>query len=69
MQLSIFLCALNAAADVYLVSTCLEYLHQPNALREEGLFRVSGDNSIMKSLLSDFTSGKATKEFLRYMNV
>jgi len=43
----------------------LEYLHQPVALKEEGIFRVSGDNSIMKALLADFTSGKASKEYLR----
>lgn len=54
-----------AGVNEYLVSTCLEYLHQPLALKEEGLFRVSGDSSIMKSLLSEFTSGRATKEFLR----
>ena len=53
------------AINEYLVMICLEYLHQPKALKEEGLFRVSGDSSIMKSLLSDFTSNKATKEFLQ----
>ena len=53
------------AADEVLVTICLEYLYQEQALREEGLFRVSGDSSIMKSLLSDFTSNRATKQFLR----
>ena len=44
---------------------CVEYLQQPLALREEGMFRVSGDSSAIKSLHSDFISGKATPEFLR----
>ena len=44
---------------------CLEYLKQPIALKEEGLFRVSGDSCVMKSLHADFIGGKATKEFLR----
>lgn len=57
--------ATDNTSHVDLVSICLEYLHKPLALKEEGLFRVSGDSSIMKSLLSDFTSGRATKEFLR----
>lgn len=49
----------------FLVSVCLKYLHQPIALKEEGLFRVSGDAAIIKSLHADFTSGKATKEYLQ----
>ena len=49
----------------YLISVCLEYLHQPLALREEGLFRVPGDNSLMRSLHKDFLSGTASKEYLR----
>lgn len=44
---------------------CLEYLKQPSAMKEEGLFRVSGDSGIIKSLHADFLSGRATKEFLR----
>ena len=48
-----------------LVSMCVEYLHQPLALREEGLFRVPGDNSLMKSMHKDFQSGTASKEYLR----
>ena len=49
----------------YLISVCLEYLQQPLALREEGLFRVPGDNSLMRSLHKDFLSGTASKEYLR----
>ena len=49
----------------FLVSLCLKYLHQPFALEEEGLFRVSGDAAVIKSLYADFTGGKATKEYLQ----
>ena len=49
----------------YLISVCLEYLHQPVALKEEGLFRVPGDNSLMRSLHKDFQSGSVSKEQLR----
>ena len=48
-----------------LISFCLEYLKQPIALKEEGLFRVSGDAAVMKSLHADFMSGRATSEYLR----
>ena len=37
-----------------LVDTCVEYLNQPLAKKEEGIFRVSGDSSIIKSLHSQF---------------
>lgn len=49
----------------YLISVCVEYLEQPLALKEEGLFRVSGDNSLMRALHKDFQSGTASKEYLR----
>ena len=52
--------------NVYLVEVCLEYLHQPSSLKEEGIFRVPGDASIIRSLHSDFLGRRATKEFLRY---
>ncbi len=48
-----------------LIMMCLEYLKQPVALKEEGLFRVSGDSAVMKSLHADFMSGSTTEEFLR----
>ena len=38
---------------------------RPVALKEEGLFRVSGDSAVMKSLHADFMSGRATGEFLK----
>ena len=47
------------------MSLCLKYLHQPFALKEEGLFRVSGDAAIIRSLHADFIGGKATKEYLQ----
>lgn len=47
-----------------LVSVCLQYLSQPRALKEEGLFRVSGDSAVIRSLYSEFMSGRASKEFL-----
>ena len=37
-----------------MVDTCVEYLNQPLAKKEEGIFRVSGDSSIIKSLHSQF---------------
>ena len=52
----------------YLISVCVEYLEQPLALKEEGLFRVSGDNSLMRALHKDFQSGTASKEYLRSVN-
>ena len=54
-----------AGSKSLLISLCLKYLHQPLALKEEGLFRVSGDTVIVKSLYADFVSGKATKEYLQ----
>ncbi|XP_064384154.1 uncharacterized protein LOC135333176 isoform X2 [Halichondria panicea] len=48
-----------------LIELCLEYLMRPVALKEEGLFRVSGDSAVMKSLHADFMSGRATGEFLK----
>ena len=55
----------NTGINRYLISVCLEYLLQPLALREEGLFRVPGDNSLMRTLHKDFQSGTASKEFLK----
>ena len=49
----------------YLISVCIEYLQQPVALREEGLFRVPGDSSLMKALHKDFQSRSGRKEQLR----
>ena len=54
-----------AGVKTFLVSLCLKYLHQPSALNEEGLFRVSGDAAVIKSLHADFSNGKATKEYLQ----
>lgn len=54
-----------AGFEGYLVSLCLKYLHQPVALEEEGLFRVSGDVAVIKALHTDFIGGKATKEYLQ----
>lgn len=48
-----------------LVEMCLEYLQQPVALKEEGIFRVPGDSSIIKSLHSQFMSGRTRNELLR----
>ena len=54
-----------AGINRYLISVCVEYLQQPLALREEGLFRVSGDSSLMKTLHRDFQTSSASKESLR----
>ncbi len=48
-----------------LVEMCLEYLNQPLAKKEEGLFRVSGDSSIIKSLHSAFMTPDMDEESLR----
>jgi hypothetical protein len=50
----------------YLISVCVEYLQQPVALKEEGLFRVPGDSSLMKALHRDFQSHTVSKEHLRW---
>ena len=55
----------NVGINRYLISLCLDYLRQPLALKEEGIFRVSGDNSLMKTLHRDFQSGTTSKESLR----
>ena len=57
----------NMGINRYLISVCVEYLEQPLALKEEGLFRVSGDNSLMRALHKDFQSGTASKEYLRFV--
>lgn len=54
-----------AGVNGFLVRVCLEYLGKEVALKEEGIFRVPGDSSIVRSLHSDFLSGRATREFLR----
>ena len=48
----------------YLITVCLQYLRLPLALKEEGLFRVPGDNSLMRSLHRDFQSSTSSKEYL-----
>ena len=53
----------------YLISVCVEYLQQPVALKEEGLFRVPGDSSLMKALHRDFQSHTVSKEHLRSESV
>jgi hypothetical protein len=55
----------NSGINRYLVLVCVEYLQQPVALREEGLFRVPGDSSLMKALHRDFQSHTVGKEHLR----
>ena len=56
---------LNMGINRYLVSVCIEYLLQPVALKEEGLFRVPGDSSLMRTLHKDFLSGSVDKGKLR----
>ncbi len=64
--IGIFLCFLvSSEASRLLIELSLEYLMRPVALKEEGLFRVSGDSAVMKSLHADFMSGRATEEFLK----
>ena len=48
-----------------LVEICVEYLSQPIAKKEEGLFRVSGDSSLVKSLHSTFRTPDQDTEQLR----
>ena len=50
-----------------LVEICVEYLNQPLAKKEEGLFRVSGDSSVIKSLHSTFMTPDQDIDLLRYM--
>ena len=59
----------NGGINRYLVLVCVEYLQQPVALREEGLFRVPGDSSLMKALHRDFQSHTVGKEHLRSESV
>lgn len=39
-----------------LVEVCIEYLSQPKALKEEGLFRVPGDASIIRKYHSAYVN-------------
>ena len=38
----------STAPNPRLIQTCIEYLSQPKALKEEGLFRVPGDATIIR---------------------
>lgn len=44
----------------------MEYLRQPIALKEEGLFRVPGDSSSIKSMHAQFLGGTTNPSQLRY---
>ena len=56
----------SSGLNLFLVETCVEYLKQPLALKEEGIFRVPGDTSTIRSLHADFmTSGQDEKK-LKY---
>ena len=48
------------------MDVCLEYLRQPIALKEEGLFRVPGDSSSIKNMHSQFLGGTTNPSQLRY---
>ena len=44
----------------------MDYLQQPMALKEEGIFRVPGDVSIIRSLRADFMVAGQNEEILRF---
>ena len=52
--------------NTLLVDICLEYLRQPIALKEEGLFRVPGDAAGIKSMHAQFLGGTVNPSQLRY---
>ena len=52
--------------NYFLLDVCLEYLRQPIALKEEGLFRVPGDSSSIKSMHAQFLGGTVNASQLRY---
>ncbi|XP_003384235.2 PREDICTED: uncharacterized protein LOC100638759 [Amphimedon queenslandica] len=49
----------------FLVEVCVEYLNQPNALKEEGIFRVPGETSTIRSLHADFKTAGQDKDKLK----
>ncbi|KAL5499317.1 hypothetical protein EMCRGX_G010706 [Ephydatia muelleri] len=57
--------AIQEGVNYFLLDVCLEYLRQPIALKEEGLFRVPGDSSSIKSMHAQFLGGTVNASQLR----
>ena len=62
----ICLCHSSLGLNAHLVEVCVEYLQQPLALREEGIFRVPGDSSVIRSLHADFMTVGQDPDKLKY---
>ena len=62
----IYLCHLSLGLNAHLVDVCVEYLQQPLALKEEGIFRVPGDSSTIRSLHADFMTVGQDPDKLKY---
>ena len=58
-------CLCFAGLNPYLVEVCVEFLSQPVAMEEEGLFRVPGDSKVVKSLHAQFMTQGNSKEQLK----
>ena len=48
-----------------LIHTCIDYLSQPKALKEEGLFRVPGDATIIRKYHSAYLEAAPNYSFLK----
>ena len=60
---------LCAGLNPLLVEVCIEFLQQPIAMEEEGLFRVPGDSKVVKGLHAQFMTVGSNLEQLRYVTV
>ena len=49
-----------------LVAQCLGYLNRPHILKEEGLFRISGDVAQINELKAKFIAGKIKNNSTTY---
>lgn len=55
----------NSGLNPYLVKVCVEFLNQPLAMGEEGLFRVPGDSKVVKNLHARFMTQGSSKDQLK----